>query len=164
MQCIDSKKVKQMEIERKYLVNKELWLKSNKPAGEYIIQGYLTADVDKTIRVRVSGSGGYITIKGKTVNISREEYEFPVPFNIATKVIQKFSEGIIQKIRYRISYKGKTWEVDEFLGNNEGLLIAEVELTEEHENVGLPEWIGCEVSGDTRYFNACLARKPFKTW
>ena len=164
MQCIDCKKVKQMEIERKYLVDKELWLKANKPAGEYIIQGYLTTDIDKTIRIRVTGSGGYMTIKGKTVNISREEYEFPVPFDMATELIQKFSEGIIEKVRYKVSYKGKTWEVDEFSGDNTGLLIAEVELTEEHENIELPEWIGKEVSDDARYYNACLVKHPFAKW
>ncbi len=153
-----------MEIERKFLANKELWLNAGKPAREHIIQGYLSTDINKTIRVRVAGPDGYMTIKGRTVNLSREEYEFHIPVDIATSVIQKFSEGIIEKIRYKVPYKGKTWEVDEFMGENEGLLIAEVELTDENENIELPEWIDLEVSGDARYFNACLVRKPFKTW
>jgi CYTH domain-containing protein len=153
-----------MEIERKYLVDKELWLKTNKPAGEYIIQGYLTTDIDKTIRVRVTGSVGYITIKGRTVNIAREEYEFPIPADKASELIQKFSEGILEKVRYKVPYKGKTWVVDEFLGGNKGLIIAEVELTEEHESIELPEWIGKEVSDDARYYNACLVKHPFTAW
>src|ERR1035437_4055195 len=101
-----------MEIERKFLVHKDAWLKANKPAGEHIIQGYLTIDPDKTIRVRVKNNSGTITIKGKTFNISREEYEFPIPANEAAEVIQKFAGDTIDKIRYTLNYKGKKWEVD----------------------------------------------------
>jgi len=164
VQCIDNKKIKQMEIERKFLVNKELWQKSTKPAGQHITQGYLSVDRNKTIRIRITESGSYMTIKGKTTNISREEYEFPVPCEMATEIIQKFSEGIIEKVRYKVSYKGKIWEVDEFLGDNVGLLIAEIELTHEQENFELPEWVGKEVSNDPRYFNASLAMHPFTKW
>lgn len=153
-----------MEIERKFLVNKDLWQKAEKPVGERIVQGYLSTRADKTIRIRIAGLHGYMTIKGKTINISREEYEFPVPTDIANALIQKFSEGVIEKVRYKVPYKGKIWEVDEFLGDNAGLLIAEIELTDENEKIETPCWVGSEVSTDPRYFNAYLALKPFKTW
>lgn len=153
-----------MEIERKYLVNKEHWLKLDKPAGEKITQGYLTTDINKTIRVRIRDLIGYISIKGKTNNITREEFEFVIPIEEATELIKKFAEGIIEKIRYTIIYKEQTWEVDEFLGNNEGLLIAEIELKSEDERFKLPDWIDKEVSYDKRYFNSNLSIDPFKSW
>jgi len=153
-----------LEIERKYLVKKDLWLKTNKPKGEHILQGYLVSDYNKVIRVRVKGEEGTLTIKGKTINISRDEYEFPIPANIAAELIQKFAAGFIEKIRYTVYHNSKTWEVDEFLDNNEGLLLAEVELDSEKEIVELPDWIGIEVSGDSRYFNSNLQKYSFKSW
>jgi adenylate cyclase len=153
-----------MEIERKYLVNKDLWSGMNKPAGEYIIQGYLSTDIDKTIRVRLKGNSGYMAVKARTVGISREEFEFPVSADIAKELITKFSEGIIEKIRYALNHKGETWEVDEFLGSNKGLIIAEIELNNEEEIVELPEWVEKEVSYDKRYFNSNLSNCPYKGW
>jgi CYTH domain-containing protein len=153
-----------MEIERKFLVHKEGWLKANKPAGEHITQGYLTVDPEKTIRVKVKNNAGFITIKGKTVNISREEYEFPIPADEAAEVIQKFAGDTIDKIRFTLNYKGKKWEVDEFLGDNEGLLLAEIELDTENESFEKPEWIDKEVSDDNRYYNSNLSKHPFKVW
>jgi adenylate cyclase len=153
-----------MEIERKYLLNKEVWLKSGNPTGKNIIQGYLTTDINKTIRIRVMGTLGYMTIKGKTNHISREEFEFPIPTDMAKKLIKKYSEGIVEKIRYCIPYRGKIWEVDKFLGDNEGLLLAEIELNFEDEVFELPEWIEKEVSDDIRYFNSNLSKNPYKNW
>jgi CYTH domain-containing protein len=153
-----------MEIERKYLVKKEVWQLFDKPAGEKIIQGYLSTDINKTIRVRLKGSSGFMTIKGKTDNISREEIEFPVPAGQVMEIIEKFSEGVIDKIRYTLSCEGKIWEVDEFMDDNEGLLLAEIELQSEDESFDLPEWVGPEVSHDIRYFNSNLSKKPFKNW
>lgn len=153
-----------MEIERKFLVNKDLWRELSKPEGEHILQGYITSGMDKSIRIRLTGEQAWLTIKGKTVNLSREEYEFPLPADIAASVIEKFSEGKVEKVRYKIHYKRKTWEVDEFLGENEGLVVAEVELESEQERVELPAWVGEEVSYDPRYYNAVLIKKPFKTW
>lgn len=153
-----------MEIERKYKVIKEQWLKTDKFDGERIIQGYLTTDADKTIRVRIRGSQGFMTVKGKTMNISREEIEFPVPVDKAKELIEKFADGIIEKTRYTVQYRGKMWEIDEFAGDNEGLLLAEIELINEVEVVELPEWIGKEVSDDSRYYNSNLSIYPYKEW
>lgn len=153
-----------MEIERKFKIHTDLWRKLDKPAGNNILQGYLLADIDKTIRVRVSNKQGTMTVKGRTVNISREEYEFPVPYETAVDMIQKFTTGIIEKIRYNIPFKGKVWEVDEFSGANSGLIIAEVELDSEEEEIELPEWVGEEVSMDSRYYNANLAKHPYTEW
>jgi len=136
----------------------------NKPLGEKIIQGYLSTDIHKTIRVGIIGPSGYITIKGQTIHISREEFEFPVPYEMAKEIINIFTEGVIEKIRYIIPYKGKTWEVDGFMGDNNGLLLAEIELNSEDEWVELPEWIGKEVSDDSRYFNSNLIKNPYKRW
>lgn len=153
-----------MEIERKYKVIREQWQKADKPDGEKIIQGYLSTDVDKTIRVRIKGSQAFMTVKGETVNISREEIEFSMPVDKATELIEKFAAGIIEKTRYSIPYKGKLWEVDNFTGDNEGLLIAEIELDSEDETVELPAWIGKEVSDDSRYYNSNLSINPYKEW
>ncbi len=153
-----------IEIERKFLVVSELWQKLEKPAGEYLIQGYLGIDVHKTIRVRVAGSKAFMAVKGKAINITRQEYEFEIPLKIASELIKNFAETIIEKLRHIIIYRGKTWEVDEFLGDNEGLLIAEIELNSEDERFQLPEWIGREVSHDTRYFNSNLSKYPYKNW
>lgn len=153
-----------MEIERKYKVKKDLWAELDKPAGEKIIQAYLCSGKDGVIRVRVRNNQGSMAIKGKTTNISREEFEFPVPVDIANEIIKKFAAGTIEKIRYIIPYKGKTWEVDEFSGHNEGLIIAEIELNSEDEVFELPEWVGKEVSDDSRYFNASLSHHPYEEW
>jgi adenylate cyclase len=153
-----------IEIERKFLVNKELWQHLEKPAEEYLVQGYLSIDIYKTIRVRVAGDKAYMTVKGKIDNLSRQEYEFEIPVNMASELIKNFAETVIEKLRYRIKYRGKTWEVDEFEGDNAGLVMAEVELTEEHENIELPEWINKEVSDDFRYYNSNLSKNPYKNW
>lgn len=153
-----------MEIERKYRVHEDLWLKADRPAGEKIIQGYLSSDINRTIRVRLQNERGSMAIKGKTTGITREEFEFPVPADIAGEIIKKFVVNVIEKIRYKIPFRGKIWEVDEFLGSNKGLIIAEVELNNAEEPVDLPEWIGKEVSDDKRYFNSCLSEHPYEEW
>ena len=153
-----------MEIERKFKIHTNLWRKLDKRAGDNILQGYLCSEEEKTVRVRVKNKQGTMTIKGRTINISREEYEFPVPYDIAVDMIHKFATGIIEKIRYNIPYKGKLWEVDEFSGANAGLIIAEVELNSEDEEIELPEWVGDEVSSDPRYYNANLAKHPYQEW
>ena len=153
-----------LEIERKFLVNKELWKRVKKPAGEYILQGYLIANVDKTIRVRVIGKKAFMTIKGKTENITRQEYEFKIPVNIASELIKNYAEPVIEKLRYKIKYRGKTWEIDEFMSDNAGLIMAEVELIQENERIELPQWIDKEVSDDARYYNSNLSKNPYKNW
>ena len=153
-----------LEIERKFLVRKDLWYALHKPAGEDIIQGYLVSEPSLTIRVRVKDSNGFLTIKGPAHNATRLEYEYGIPHSEAIELLKTFTGNIIEKIRYRISFEGKTWEVDEFFGNNEGLIIAEIELTREDETFVHPQWLGEEVTEDKKYVNSALAVNPYKTW
>jgi len=149
-----------MEIERKYLVKKEKWAILDKPPSDKITQGYLSTDINKTIRVRIKNSSAWMTVKGKTHNYSREEIEFEIPLAKAEELLNKFTGNIIEKKRYVLKYKGKKWEVDEFLGVNEGLILAEIELKTEDEEFELPEWIDKEVSDDYRYYNSFLSENP----
>ncbi len=151
-----------IEIERKFLVNKEAW---NKVKGDGLLyqQGYLLHDDDKTVRIRlVNGDKGYLTIKGKEVGFSRPEYEYPIPAQDANELLQGFCNAIVVKKRYQVTEGSKHWEVDEFLEDNEGLIIAELELSREDETFDLPGWIDREVTGDPRYYNSQLSIHPFK--
>ena len=152
------------EIERKFLVRKDLWYGVQKPAGLFVRQGYLVSDPDKTIRIRVTDTGAFLTIKGSVKNYSRDEYEFPIPVEQGTKILEQFTTKRVEKIRYVLRYKEKTWEVDEFLGDNEGLIMAEIELSDENEEFSHPQWLGDEVTHDLRYYNANLAINPYKNW
>ncbi len=153
-----------VEIERKYLVDKEAWEKTQKGKGNYYRQGYLLTEADKTIRVRATDTEGFITIKGKSIGASRLEYEYPIPREEAIELLNNFSVSDIIKWRFKVDFKGKTWEIDEFLGENEGLIVAEIELNSEDETFEVPNWIGQEVTGDNRYFNSALSILPFKEW
>jgi len=153
-----------MEIERKYLVDSDKWNKVTKPIGVPIIQGYLCSLPDKTIRVRIKGNQSYMTIKGKSMGISREEIEFEIPSAQAQELITNFCGTTIEKERYNIDFAGKTWDVDVFKDENAGLIIAEIELTDENESFLLPDWVDQEVSHDIRYFNSYLAEHPFCNW
>ena len=120
---------------------------------------------DKTIRVRlIEGDQGYITIKGKAKGLSRPEYEYAIPEEDAEELLKSFCDNIVSKKRYKIEVEGKLWEVDEFLEDNEGLIIAELELKGETEAFLLPEWIDREVTADPRYYNSELSVHPFKNW
>lgn len=152
------------EIERKYLVNHRKWLKIDKPAGQHYRQGYLSADPNITIRVRLTPDSGFLTIKGVTVDTVRPEYEYPIPVNDAKELLDNFSISELSKIRYKIVFENKTWEVDEFLGDNSGLIVAEIELTRQDEQFGIPDWIDREVTGEEKYYNSSLAEEPFKKW
>jgi len=153
-----------LEIERKFLVRKDLWYALHKPQGEDIVQGYLVSEPSLTIRVRVTETNGWLTIKGPTENASRVEYEVSIPRNDADELIAAFTKNKIEKTRYRIDLEGKTWEVDEFFGDNEGLILAELELKKEDEIFTHPKWLGKEVTTDDHYKNAYLADHPFKSW
>ena len=153
-----------LEIERKFLVRKELWQQCDKPSGELFRQGYLLTDPTKTIRVRQTSEKGFITIKGISVGASRAEFEYEIPFEEAKELLDQFSGSELSKIRYKILFEEKLWEVDEFLGDNEGLMVAEIELESEDEKFTLPDWIGREVTGEDRYYNSNLTLNPFKTW
>lgn len=144
------------EIEYKFLVDKAKWAKLSKPEAELIVQGYLYKGENLVIRVRIKGNKAYLTIKGKSVGISRSEYEYEIPVQEAEAMIAEFIDKCIRKYRYEIEFAGKTWEVDEFQGKLEGLILAELEVNSEEESIELPEWVNEDVSEDPNYFNAVL--------
>ncbi len=151
------------EIERKFLTHPRKW--SDLGPGLVIRQGYLSASTQCSVRVRTEGGRGYVTIKGATSGITRDEYEYEIPLGDANEILGNLCpHPPIEKTRYRIVFKGHTWEVDEFGGANRGLTVAEVELKDAREQDELPDWIDREVSGEPRYFNSNLSIKPFSSW
>ncbi len=151
------------EIERKFLLSGNAWREGAN--GVRYRQGYLSTEAGRTVRVRMAGDQGYLTIKGKSNGASRLEYEYAIPAADADEMLDALClRPIIEKVRFKIPYAGMTWEVDEFEGDNAGLLVAEVELQSEEQQVELPPWIGEEVTGDQRYYNASLIARPFNTW
>ena len=153
-----------VETERKFLVDHDKWRALDKPAGVHYRQGYLLNEENRTIRVRMAGDQGYITLKGASSGISRKEFEYKIPVDDAEELLDGFAKSEIEKIRYKIEFAGKLWEVDEFLGDNEGLLMAEIELKNEDEEFERPDWITVEVSHDSGYYNSYLSVHPFKQW
>jgi adenylate cyclase len=153
-----------IEIERKFIVKDLQWMsKSTKP--KYIRQGYLSTEPNRTVRIRVVNNIGKITIKGANQNGSRPEYEYDIPLGDAKELLDKLCpKPQIEKNRYEIIVGSHTWEVDEFLGANDGLIIAEVELENINEKILIPEWAGLEVTTDHRYSNSNLTLHPFPTW
>ena len=152
-----------IEIERKYLVEGNQWREGAE--GSEFRQGYLSTVKERTVRVRVVGDSGYLTVKGITIAATRTEFEYEIPVADATMMLDDLCEQpIIEKYRYLIEWEGLTWEVDEFLGANQGLVIAEVELDDVQQAISLPPWIGAEVTDDPRYFNSNLIAHPFSTW
>lgn len=151
-----------IEIERKYRVCDVMVLSD--AAGVQYRQGYIPAE-GATVRVRIAGEHGFLTIKGRTTGISRAEYEYGIPLADAREMLDNLClKAQIEKTRYRIDHAGHTWEVDVFHGTNAGLVLAEIELVSETDQPALPQWVGEEVSGDKRYFNSYLAIYPFSTW
>jgi CYTH domain-containing protein len=153
-----------LEIERKFLVDHSKWSALPKPEGKLYRQGYLNDTPAKTIRIRIAGEQGFITIKGPAVNTVRNEFEFGIPVKDAAEILTLFASAQIEKIRYRILVNRKTWEVDVFLGENEGLILAEIELNHAGEYFTLPAWVTQEVTEDSRYYNSYLASNPYKSW
>ena len=153
------------EIERKFLVSGDSW-RAVAGNGTACCQGYITAGKDgATVRVRLRGSQGFLTVKGRTAGISRPELEYEIPAEDAEYMIKNLcSAGLIFKKRYTLEACGQHWEIDEFSGLNEGLIVAEIELEAEDQSFGKPDWLGREVSFDPRYSNAALARNPFGQW
>ena len=151
-----------LEIERKFLVSNEDW------RGDWphvaIRQGYLTTGDATTVRVRVSGATAFLTVKGEGGGAVRAEYEYAIPVADATEMLLMCQPPLIEKVRYRIPVADLVWEVDEFGGENAGLVLAEVELTHPQQPVELPTWVGREVTSDVRYRNSYLARHPFRLW
>jgi adenylate cyclase len=149
------------EIERKFLVTGSGWRQEN---SVRISQGYLNRDKERTVRVRLAGEKAFLAIKGKTVGASRAEFEYEIPAAHAEQLLKLCDGPILQKIRHTIAYNGLIWEVDEFLGENEGLVVAEVELEREDQPLERPGWLGQEVTKDPRYFNSNLTANPYWKW
>ena len=153
-----------IEIERKFLVDQEKWQQVIKPQGKVYRQGYLLSDEKCTVRIRVADDVAYITLKGSTTGISRSEFEYTIPVNEGKEILKDMATSFIEKTRYNINHAGNVWEVDVFEGDNQGLIIAEIELKHENQGFEKPEWIKNEVSDDRRYTNAYLSVNPFKNW
>lgn len=152
-----------LEIERKFLVHHHLW----QPLDEGVLycQGYIYTHNGTTVRIRIAGNRGYLTIKGKVKGISRDEFEYTIPLAEAQEMLKTLCDRpLIEKIRYKVQEKGLIWEVDRFLGDNQGLILAEVELDRESQTVILPSWVDREVTNDTRYYNSNLAKNPYTKW
>jgi adenylate cyclase len=151
-----------VEIERKFLVADLGFLDG--VVGVPYRQGYLSADPDRTVRIRRAGEHAYVTIKGRSHGASRAEFEYEIPVADADEMLALCVPPLIEKVRHRVEHTGRTFEVDVFAGANEGLVVAEVELPSEDAVVDLPPWIGDEVTGDSRYFNANLVANPYRDW
>ena len=151
------------EIERKYLVKGQEWKVGAK--GTVYRQGYLSSLKERVVRVRTIENKGFLTIKGITKGVSRSEFEYEISVKDADTMLNEICEKpLIEKKRYKIAVGGLVFEVDEFFGENAGLIVAEVELADEKQKIDLPAWIGQEVSADPRYFNSNLIRHPFTKW
>lgn len=153
-----------LETERKFLVDHEKWNRVKKPKGTHYRQGYLINDNKRTVRVRITDKQGYITFKGETKGITRKEFEYKIPREDGIELLTVFSAPGTEKIRYRVRYSGKIWEVDEFLGDNAGLIIAEIELKHEKDEFKKPDWVTKDVSHQKKYYNSNLAINPYKKW
>jgi adenylate cyclase len=154
-----------IEIERKFLVTSTAFLDEFRTKNR-IVQGYLSSVPERTVRVRIKGDKGYLTIKGKSSDsgMSRMEWEKEIALEEAEQLLLLCEAGVIDKIRYEIPVGKHLYEVDVFSGENEGLILAEIELESENETFENPNWLGMEVTNDSRYYNAYLSQKSFKTW
>lgn len=154
-----------IEIERKFLVKSQVFIDEafNKT---HIKQGFLSTDKERTVRVRLKGEKGFLTIKGASSNdgLSRFEWEKEISKEDAEQLFKLCKQGIIDKMRYEVKSGNHIFEIDEFFGDNEGLVLAEIELNTEDEGFEKPNWLGKEVTGDIRYYNSQLSNQPFKTW
>lgn len=152
------------EIERKFLVVSDSWRLA--ATGQLYCQGYIaTAAEGQSVRARIIGNQGYLTIKGPASGLSRAEFEYPIPVTDAREILDTLcAQPLIEKVRYRLPIGDLVWEIDEFKGENAGLVVAEVELDFESQKVELPEWVGPEVSGQAKYYNASLVKNPYSKW
>ncbi len=154
-----------LEIERKFLV-KSTAFKNGAISETRIVQGFLNTDPKRTVRVRIKGDKGYLTVKGESnqSGTTRFEWETAIRHAEATNLIDLCEDTILEKIRFEVPFEGHIFEVDQFLGDNKGLIIAEVELQHEDEIFSKPEWLGTEVTGDIKYYNSQLSKNPYKSW
>lgn len=152
------------ENERKYLVRDDRW-KHNAGTGTHYRQGYLCLDPARNVRVRIGGGKAVVTIKGQSEDHTRAEFEYPIPVEDASQILARLCvRPLIEKTRYDIRIGGFTWQVDEFAGENAGLVVAELETDKSEREISRPEWIGQEVTGDPRYFNPSLVTEPYSHW
>jgi len=160
-----SRKVNMIEIERKFLVTSDVF-KAEASRKSHIIQGFLNSDKERTVRIRLKDDNGFLTVKGLSNDdgLSRFEWETNITKTEAEELLKLCEKGVIDKIRYEIPVGNHVFEVDEFFGDNEGLIIAEVELNDVNETFQKPNWLGEEVTGNGRYYNSQLSQQPFKTW
>jgi adenylate cyclase len=151
------------EIERKFLVTKDQWPASG--AGERIRQGYIRADPVRSVRVRIAGERAFLTLKSARTGYSRHEYEYEIPLLDAQEMLANLCDGaLIEKTRYPVHDGGREWVVDVFDGDNDGLVVAEIELESEDDEIDPPAWAGCEVTTDPRYLNVNLVARPYSLW
>lgn len=151
------------EIERKFLITGQAWRAI--ATSTLYRQGYLPTQDQRTVRIRIAGEQGYLTLKGPAVGIVRPEFEYPIPLADAADMLEQLCEPpLIEKIRHQVPIGDLVWEIDEFLGANAGLVVAEVELPAADYPLSLPDWIGAEVTADPRYLNANLVKTPFCQW
>lgn len=149
------------ETERKFLVKGTEWRQGD---PVHVRQAYLNRDKERTVRVRIAGSRAYLTIKGLSQGASRPEFEYEIPLPDAQVLLTLCDGPSLEKNRYTVQHGGATWEIDEFLGANAGLVIAEIELEDEQQSFQRPSWVSTEVTGDPRYFNANLVGAPYRNW
>ncbi|MFT5315625.1 MAG: adenylate cyclase [Candidatus Krumholzibacteriia bacterium] len=151
-----------VEIERKFLVEGSAW--REKCIGVMIRQGYLSTQASAVVRVRIAADEAFLTVKGLAEGISRPEFEYPIPLTDAEQLLTMCSGALIEKVRYLVNFEGLQWEVDVFSGANQGLIVAECELTSADQAISRPPWLGAEVSDDVRYANSNLVANPFTSW
>lgn len=153
-----------IEIERKFLIRDDRW-RQQVERSTRMRQGYLTSDARCSVRVRVAGSQGFLNIKSGTLGIQRSEYEYAIPLTEAEEILDTLCEKpLLEKTRHFVHHGQHVWEIDEFAGENAGLIVAEVELRHPDEPLTCPDWLGEDVSHDIRYYNSQLVRYPYKTW
>ncbi|MFD2726551.1 CYTH domain-containing protein [Hyunsoonleella rubra] len=154
-----------IEIERKFLVNSTAY-KNEAKSEIRLVQGFLNTHKERTVRVRLKGVQGFLTVKGKSTDdgLSRFEWETEISKSDAENLLKLCEPTIIEKIRYEVELGTHIYEIDEFLGDNEGLIVAEIELDFENETFEKPKWLGAEVTGQIKYYNSQLSKEPFKTW
>ncbi len=152
------------EIERKFLLKDSSW-KNFADEGTAYSQGYLVGSKHASVRVRIQGERAFLNIKSATLDIKRQEFEYEIPMDDATEMLETLCDKpLISKTRYHIKNENHLWEIDVFEGDNKGLIVAEIELSDKNEAFVKPDWLGLEVSDDERYYNVCLVNHPFKNW
>lgn len=152
-----------VEIERKFLVHSDDW-RQNAGAGVQIVQGYISTRPEGTVRVRIKDEEGILTIKGRAEQLVRPEFEYSIPLEDARQMLQLCEGHLVEKRRFDVDVGDHRWVVDEFAGDNQGLVVAEIELDDPDETFQRPSWIGDEVTGQVRYYNARLAHSPYQQW